>query len=92
MLDVSIIILLFIFIVYVGFVSRYNIAHHFIIKIVIIIGIILLQFAVDRYAHLYMIVLGTMLVIPYNRAINEHFKDDDDAESKDTKKYKKKKD
>jgi hypothetical protein len=33
-----------------------------------------------------------MLVIPYNRAINEHFKDDDDAESKDTKKSKKSKD
>jgi hypothetical protein len=94
MLDVSIIILLFIFVIYVGFLSKYNITQIKIVKIVIIIGIILLQFAVDKRAHLYMIVLGTMLVIP--REIKECFKEDneykeDKEDKKDTKKSKKSK-
>jgi len=66
MLDVSIIVLIFIFIIYTGFISRYSFIHDSTIKLVMIIGIIILQFIEDKYKNVYMIVLGTILVIPYN--------------------------
>lgn len=103
MLDVSILILIFIFGLYAGFISRYNIAHHLIIKLMIIIGIIILQFIHDKYANIYTIALGTMLVIPYSSNLKEHFEDaedknenkgkkkDDDEDEDDGKKKKKKK-
>lgn len=90
MLDVSIIILLLIFTIYTGFISRYSIIHHFTIKMLMIIGIIILQFIVDKYAYVYMIVLGTMLLIPYDNIVKEYFENNDDnkdtADTKETKK------
>lgn len=91
MLDVSILILIFIFGLYTGFISRYNIAHHFTIKIIMIIGIIILQFIRVTYVNIYTIVLGTILVIPYSSTIKECFEDvEDKGEAKKGKKDKKK--
>jgi hypothetical protein len=78
MLDVSILILIFIFGLYTGFISKYNIAHHFAIKLIMIIGIIILQFIRDKYANIYTIALGTMLVIPYSSNLKECFEDAED--------------
>lgn len=78
MLDVSILILIFIFGLYAGFISKYNIAHHLTIKIIMIIGIIILQFIRDKYANIYTIALGTMLVIPYSSKLKEYFEDTED--------------
>ena len=78
MLDVSILILIFIFGLYAGFISRYNIAHHITIKLIMIIGIIILQFIRDKYANIYTIVLGTMFVIPYSSNLKECFEDTED--------------
>jgi len=91
MLDVSILILIFIFGLYAGFISRYTIAHHFTIKIIMVIGIIILQFIYDKYVNVYAIALGTMLVIPYSNKINEYFEDVEDKgdAKKDKKKNKK---
>jgi hypothetical protein len=79
MLDVSILILIFIFGLYAGFISKYNIAHHLTIKIIMIIGIIILQFIRDKYANIYTIVLGTMLVIPYSSKLKEYFEIKDET-------------
>ena len=78
MLDVSILILIFIFGLYTGFISRYDTAHHFTIKLIMIIGIITLQFIRDKYANIYTIVLGTMLVIPYSSNRKECFENKED--------------
>jgi hypothetical protein len=91
MLDVSILILILIFGLYVGFISRYNIAHHFIIKIIMIIGIIILQFIRDKYANIYTITLGTMLVIPYSSILKEYFEDVEDKGEPNKKEEKTKK-
>ena len=83
MLDVSIIVLIFIFIIYTGFISRYSFIHDSTIKILMIIGIIILQFIEDKYKNVYIIVLGTMLVIPYNNKMKECFENTENMD-KDT--------